>query len=92
MYTNNLNFNLGSGDIKPNKVKIKSIVSDTFEENKDSGKNVVEDLKSIWSLGEVPEVPVSDDASYDPRQRPDYDIIFRQAVGSEDIFLGVSMF
>lgn len=80
----------GPGDIKPNKVKIKMTVSDNGDtENKDNTENCQEDPKSIWCLSEVPEVPVSDDASYDPRQRPDYDIKFRQAVGSEDIFLGL---
>jgi hypothetical protein len=34
-------------------------------------------------------VPFCDDASYDPRQRPEYDIKYRQAVTSEDVFLQV---
>lgn len=86
--------NLGPGDVKPNNVKIKTTLSDDAEnmENNDDGKNVEEDCKAIWCLNEVPEVSVSDDASYDPRQRPNYDIKFRQAVKSEDIFLQVSIF
>lgn len=35
-------------------------------------------------------VPFCDDASYDPRQRPEFDIKYRQAVTSEDVFLQVT--
>lgn len=74
-------------------MKIKTVLPDNAEgmENIDNRNIVQEDPKAIWCLSEVPEVPISDDASYDPRQRPDYNIIFRQAVGSEHIFLGVSI-
>ncbi|RZF35132.1 hypothetical protein LSTR_LSTR009438 [Laodelphax striatellus] len=75
---------LGPGDVKPKvKVNVKGVECD----NGDNAIEVVEDPKAIWQLHEVSEVPVCDDASYDPRQRPEYDIKYKQAVTAEDIYL-----
>ncbi|CAG9464462.1 unnamed protein product [Pedinophyceae sp. YPF-701] len=47
-----------------------------------------EDPKAIWDPEEVPEV-LEDDID-DGREQPEYDIIYRQAVGTEDAYLGMS--
>lgn len=44
---------------------------------------------SIWDIDEVQTVPNWEDASYDPRPQPEFDIKYRQAVTSEDVFLQV---
>ncbi|XP_022196840.2 dynein assembly factor 6, axonemal [Nilaparvata lugens] len=75
---------LGPGDVKPKlKVKVKGVDSEQGE----NATEAVDDPKAIWQLHEVTEVPVCDDASYDPRQRPEYDIKYKQAVTAEDIYL-----
>ncbi|XP_026572399.1 protein PIH1D3 [Pseudonaja textilis] len=48
-----------------------------------------EDGKAIWSAGEVPEGSAGD-ASWDPREQPEYEIVFKQQVRAEDLFLGMS--
>ncbi|CAJ0966749.1 unnamed protein product, partial [Ranitomeya imitator] len=45
--------------------------------------------KAIWSVTEVPDGSQSDD-SLDPRKQPKYEIHFKQRVGSEDLFMGLS--
>ncbi|CAG5122531.1 unnamed protein product [Candidula unifasciata] len=42
--------------------------------------------KDIWSAAEVPEGSEYD-SLYDPRPQPEYDIVYSQAVRSEDVFL-----
>ena len=43
--------------------------------------------KEIWTADEVEEKsPYEYD---DPRPQPEYDMVFRQAVGAEDVFLGM---
>ncbi|XP_058053044.1 dynein axonemal assembly factor 6 [Ahaetulla prasina] len=48
-----------------------------------------EDGKAIWSAEEVPEGSAGD-ASWDPREQPEYEIVFKQQVRAEDLFLGMS--
>ncbi|BFZ14850.1 hypothetical protein BsWGS_17889 [Bradybaena similaris] len=48
--------------------------------------NPVPNNKDIWSEAEVPEGSEYD-SLYDPRPQPEYDIVYSQAVGSEDVFL-----
>ena len=44
--------------------------------------------KDIWSPDEVSE---NQEHEYDdPRPQPEYDMIFKQSVGAEDVFLGMS--
>lgn len=46
--------------------------------------------KAIW---DVDEVPTLDDALFskgDTRKRPQYDVLFKQRVGAEDVYLGMS--
>ncbi|XP_030065568.1 dynein axonemal assembly factor 6 isoform X2 [Microcaecilia unicolor] len=43
----------------------------------------------IWSVEEVPEGSECDD-TWDPREQPEYEIVFKQRVGTEDMFLGMS--
>ncbi|XP_015264428.1 PREDICTED: protein PIH1D3 [Gekko japonicus] len=45
--------------------------------------------KEIWSAEEVPEGSEYDD-SCDSREQPEYEILFKQQVGAEDLFLGMS--
>lgn len=45
--------------------------------------------KEIWNISEVPEGSEFDDF-LDPREQPEYEILFKQRVGSEDIFLGMN--
>eukprot|EP00731_Ephydatia_muelleri_P030895 Em0022g409a len=45
--------------------------------------------KDIWSEGEV---PVGQQFDYDdPRPEPEYELVFKQAVTTEDVFLGMSL-
>ncbi|XP_040261041.1 dynein assembly factor 6, axonemal [Bufo bufo] len=45
--------------------------------------------KEIWNVLEVRDGLECDD-SLDPRVQPEYEILYKQRVGSEDIFLGMS--
>ncbi|XP_066496352.1 dynein axonemal assembly factor 6 [Tiliqua scincoides] len=45
----------------------------------------------IWSAEEVPAEGCADlEAAWDPREQPEHEVLFRQRVGAEDVFLGVS--
>ncbi|NWI98701.1 PIHD3 protein, partial [Crypturellus undulatus] len=48
-----------------------------------------ENSKTIWNTEEVPEGSEFDD-TWDPREQPEYEIFFKQRVGTEDMFLGMS--
>ncbi|NXA54167.1 PIHD3 protein, partial [Nothocercus julius] len=48
-----------------------------------------ENTKAIWNTEEVPEGSEFDD-TWDPREQPEYEILFKQRVGTEDMFLGMS--
>ncbi|KAM3827340.1 dynein axonemal assembly factor 6 [Vipera latastei] len=48
-----------------------------------------EEGKAIWSAEEVAEGSTGD-ASWDPRDQPEYEIVFKQQVRVEDLFLGMS--
>lgn len=77
---------VGPGDIgKSTKIRIKG--NDEPTKTEDTTK----DPKCIWEISEVPEVPFSDDAIWDPREKPTYDIVYKQAVKTEDIYLQVSI-
>lgn len=77
----------GPGDIKrKSEVKIKVPKEDSEYSTK---VNKTTDPKAIWDIDEVHTVPFCDDASYDPRQRPEFDVKYRQAITSEDVFLQV---
>ncbi|NXX86218.1 PIHD3 protein, partial [Urocolius indicus] len=45
--------------------------------------------KTIWNTEEVPEGSEFDD-SWDTREQPEYQILFKQSVGTEDVFFGMS--
>ncbi|XP_061454751.1 dynein axonemal assembly factor 6 isoform X2 [Rhineura floridana] len=47
------------------------------------------DSKEIWNPDEVPEGSEYDDA-WDSREQPEYEILFKQHVVAEDMFLGMS--
>ncbi|XP_040181119.1 dynein assembly factor 6, axonemal, partial [Rana temporaria] len=69
----------GPGDIGSVK-KIQQNIS-TSETEKDG--------KDIWHESEVREGAEFDDF-LDPREKPEYEILFKQRVSSEDLFLGLS--
>ncbi|KAK3513790.1 hypothetical protein QTP70_028885 [Hemibagrus guttatus] len=49
----------------------------------------VKNTKDIWDMEEVTEGTHFDDLE-DPRPQPEYEIIMKQSVGTEDLFLGMS--
>lgn len=52
-----------------------------------SDQNAQSEGKDIWNTEEVTE---KQQYEYDdPRPSPDYDLIFKQSVGTEDVFLGM---
>ncbi|XP_067006908.1 dynein axonemal assembly factor 6 [Anabrus simplex] len=54
--------------------------------SKAGSNSIPEDTGAIWDEKEVPEDAVCEESA-DPRTRPQYDIKFRQAVTTEDIYL-----
>ncbi|NXS16790.1 PIHD3 protein, partial [Mystacornis crossleyi] len=48
-----------------------------------------ENRKTIWNTDEVPEGSEFDD-TWDPREKPEYEIFFKQYVGTEDVFFGMT--
>uniref|UniRef100_A0A6G1RHC3 PIH1 domain containing 3 n=1 Tax=Hypotaenidia okinawae TaxID=2861861 RepID=A0A6G1RHC3_9GRUI len=48
-----------------------------------------ESNKAIWNMEEVPEGSEFDD-TWDLREQPEYQILFKQSVGTEDVFFGMS--
>ncbi|XP_067947829.1 dynein axonemal assembly factor 6-like [Watersipora subatra] len=73
---------LTPGNIGPAKVTEESTQKATKLAERQS------DSKEIWDADEVNDGSQYDDV-YDTRQRPDYDIIYKQAVSSEDMYLGM---
>ncbi|XP_068013577.1 dynein axonemal assembly factor 6 isoform X2 [Melanerpes formicivorus] len=61
---------------------VKKETPDTFQVKHESSK-------TIWNTEEVPEGPEFDD-TWDPREQPEYEILFKQSVGTEDVFFGMS--
>ncbi|XP_053894733.1 dynein axonemal assembly factor 6 isoform X1 [Malaclemys terrapin pileata] len=75
---------VGPGNIGPAKKAEPTVTPDVKSGNR----------KDIWNTEEVPEGSEFDDI-WDPREQPDfvsarYEILFKQQVGAEDIFLGMS--
>ncbi|CAM2120196.1 unnamed protein product [Caretta caretta] len=70
---------VGPGNIGPAKKAEPTVTLDVKSGNS----------KDIWNTEEVPEGSEFDDI-WDPREQPEYEILFKQQVGAEDIFLGMS--
>ncbi|XP_050821711.1 dynein axonemal assembly factor 6 [Gopherus flavomarginatus] len=70
---------VGPGNIGPAKKAEPTVTPDVKSGNS----------KDIWNTEEVPEGSEFDDI-WDPREQPEYEILFKQQVGAEDIFLGMS--
>uniref|UniRef100_G1RUE5 Dynein axonemal assembly factor 6 n=1 Tax=Nomascus leucogenys TaxID=61853 RepID=G1RUE5_NOMLE len=70
---------MGPGNIGPPQIEELKVIPETSEENNED----------IWNSEEIPEGAEHDDM-WDVREIPEYEIIFRQQVGTEDIFLGLS--
>ncbi|XP_042334098.1 dynein axonemal assembly factor 6 [Sceloporus undulatus] len=73
----------GPGDIGPSEAS-PSRAPGTSEAERSPGGS-----REIWSREEVPEGSDYEDA-WDPREQPQYEILFKQQVGPEDMFLGLS--
>ncbi|XP_070616221.1 dynein axonemal assembly factor 6 isoform X2 [Erythrolamprus reginae] len=54
-----------------------------------AGARAPEDGKAIWSAAEAGE-GAAGDAWCDPREQPEYEVVFKQRVRAEDLFLGMS--
>ncbi|RLN50879.1 hypothetical protein BBJ29_001567 [Phytophthora kernoviae] len=48
-----------------------------------------EDPKAIWAMDEVPSDDEDDD-TFDTRTRPKFEVLYKQSVMTEDVFLGLS--
>ncbi|XP_061695210.1 protein PIH1D3 [Syngnathoides biaculeatus] len=59
------------------------------KEKEESSPYEKKNSKDVWSEEEVPEGPQYDDV-IDPRPQPEYEIILKQSVCTEDLFLGLS--
>ncbi|KAF1384063.1 hypothetical protein PFLUV_G00138380 [Perca fluviatilis] len=70
---------LGPGHIGPPTKKDKEV----------SAGHVKKNSKDIWREEEVAEGSQYDDLA-DPRPQPEYEIILKQSVGTEDLFLGLN--
>uniref|UniRef100_A0A8C6H6F2 Dynein axonemal assembly factor 6 n=1 Tax=Mus spicilegus TaxID=10103 RepID=A0A8C6H6F2_MUSSI len=70
---------MGPGNIGPPKAKESKAIP---EPRSDESEN-------IWNPEEVPEGGEHDDI-WDVREIPDYEIVFQQTVGTEDIYLGLT--
>ncbi|XP_077472392.1 dynein axonemal assembly factor 6 [Stigmatopora argus] len=57
-------------------------------EKEESSVYTKNDSKDVWCEEEVAEGPQYDDF-IDPRPKPEYEIILKQSVGTEDVFLGL---
>nr|XP_009668247.1 PREDICTED: protein PIH1D3 isoform X1 [Struthio camelus australis]XP_009668248.1 PREDICTED: protein PIH1D3 isoform X1 [Struthio camelus australis] len=71
---------MAPGNIGP--VKKETTVTGTFQVKS-------ENSKTIWNTAEIPEGSEFDD-TWDPREQPEYEILFKQRVGTEDVFFGMS--
>ncbi|KAJ0012323.1 hypothetical protein NQD34_013298 [Periophthalmus magnuspinnatus] len=76
--TPNPSAQLGPGSIGPKPKKDTPVASGSTSNS-----------KYIWSEEEVAEGSQFDDLS-DPRPQPEYEVIMKQSVGTEDVFLGLS--
>ncbi|XP_014810477.1 PREDICTED: protein PIH1D3 isoform X2 [Calidris pugnax] len=59
------------------------------KESTDTSQVESENRTTIWNTEEVPEGSEFDD-TWDPREQPEYQILFKQCVGTEDVFFGMS--
>ncbi|XP_024593906.1 protein PIH1D3 [Neophocaena asiaeorientalis asiaeorientalis] len=70
---------MGPGDIGPPKTEALKVIPQTSDENSEH----------IWNPEEVPEGAEHHDV-WDIRETPEYEIVFKQQVGTEDMFLGLT--
>lgn len=70
---------MGPGNIGPPKAKESKAIPDPRSD----------ESENIWSPEEVPEGAEHDDI-WDAREVPDYEIVFQQTVGTEDVYLGLT--
>ncbi|KAM7044937.1 dynein axonemal assembly factor 6 [Molossus nigricans] len=69
---------MGPGDIGPPKLEEHKVITQTSDETSET----------IWNSEEVPEGSEHTD-TWDVREIPEYEIIYKQQVGTEDMFLGL---
>ncbi|XP_030161893.1 dynein assembly factor 6, axonemal [Lynx canadensis] len=70
---------MGPGNIGPPRIEELKVIPQNSDEN----------VEDIWNPEEVPEGAEHHD-TWDVREIPEYEIIFKQQVGTEDMFLGFS--
>ncbi|XP_012368553.2 protein PIH1D3 [Octodon degus] len=70
---------MNPGNIGPSKVEELKVIAQASDENSED----------IWTPEEVPEGAEYDDM-WDVREIPEYEIIFKQPVGTEDVYLGLT--
>ncbi|ELU12164.1 hypothetical protein CAPTEDRAFT_158550 [Capitella teleta] len=71
---------MNPGDVGPkNRAPVQSTDSEAKNKN----------TKDIWASEDVNEGQEFEDI-YDPRPQPEYDIVYKQAISSEDMFLGMN--
>ncbi|XP_003976563.1 dynein axonemal assembly factor 6 isoform X2 [Takifugu rubripes] len=75
----NVPANLGPGHIGPQAAQTKDVSSACLHK----------DSKDIWSEEEVAEGPQYEE-HHDSRAQPEYEIVLKQTLGTEDLFLGLS--
>ncbi|XP_048400334.1 protein PIH1D3 [Stegostoma tigrinum] len=75
-------FELNPGQIGPPKESNPTAKADSKPEKPSNPKQ-------IWAEVDVPEGSEFEDI-WDPRKQPEYEILFKQRVGTEDVFLGMS--
>jgi dynein assembly factor 6, axonemal len=57
-----------------------------MEATASTAKGKVNPKYEIWSQEEVADLPIS---KHDPRKQPFFETLYRQKVGTEDVFLGL---
>ena len=76
-------------DVTPSPYATPGSIGGPAAASKSGDPNPQSASKNIWNTEEVSE---KQQYEYDdPRPCPDYDIIFKQAVGTEDVFLGMGL-
>ncbi|XP_059767167.1 dynein axonemal assembly factor 6 isoform X1 [Balaenoptera ricei] len=70
---------MGPGNIGPPKREALKVIPQTSDENSEH----------IWNPEEVPEGAEHHDV-WDIRETPEYEVVFKQQVGTEDMFLGLT--
>ncbi|XP_055981802.1 dynein axonemal assembly factor 6 [Sorex fumeus] len=83
-YTGQPSHSISSGNMNPGHIGAHQI--EEIKVFSEKNNNTVEE---IWNPDEIPE-KVNFDDFWDGREMPEYEILFKQQVGTEDVFLGLT--